>query len=694
MDVTLYDQKTHITLLDIFNNLNMFDVINSYQQFKDNLNFVTHGFSNISQNYLIYGSDLTKIIETEYPTEKLVVYIIVTDPNDINLVNLRKNANEYINTNKFYVFTFHNCVIKIHKIKYISIQQIIHTEKLLGNDLIFFDKTNIWICNNHTWPKYINNESIQLDPYIKVNNDKDNFLKALLENKMSINLKNFKTIKLNKYHCWMLCKQNNLNMLKKCKRLIHKEWLTDLLKCSILSNSQFALIQYIIEQFNDSVECTNKLSDIINLCIRRCRYDVIEYMLFKNIVIPIQCIFDAIASDNKDFIKILINKNVNLNVVNTDGYNPIEYAMNMYINNNNFYDLIQELNKFLYVRNPKIWAFVNNLNLYTPNFIPGYEKHLFQSLHKIQKTCDGKKIVITQINDVIIRKLIKYNRQSEILEFLKYATSMYDMDILCYVLIKYKSTDIVKILIPILGYDNAFAYVMLKLRMFDEFENVKKDIDIISFIKKIIIDGDYKSLIYLCQYVDSNIINYKDENDNNILHMLCKNANSNNILNYITCFDYIVSHNDKHINEKNKYGNTPIFMFPIHGEMISACVESKCDINCVNYNGDNIIHHIVRYSTGVNVIINIISKVFHLINQQNNDKETPLMLAIKQKKINMCNILLSNGCDYTLVDKHGNSVFHYIKKYNLNIDELQKNSQNIINIYGNSVDDYGNLEYI
>lgn len=53
------------------------------------------------------------------------------------------------------------------------------------------------------------------------------------------------------------------------------------------------------------------------------------------------------------------------------------------------------------------------------------------------------------------------------------------------------------------------------------------------------------------------------------------------------------------------------------------------------------------------------------MDEENNNKETPLMLACKQQKQEMCNILINSGANINTIDNNGNTIGHYICLHNL-----------------------------
>lgn len=93
----------------------------------------------------------------------------------------------------------------------------------------------------------------------------------------------------------------------------------------------------------------------------------------------------------------------------------------------------------------------------------------------------------------------------------------------------------------------------------------------------------------------------------------------------------------------------------------------------------------------------IIKELKHLINYQDKDGRTPLMLAVKSGDTDKANLLIDNGADISIVDYFGNNCLHFCFMENLPInlqldliDLLIKNNANSLqsNKLGMSPIDY------
>jgi ankyrin repeat protein len=63
--------------------------------------------------------------------------------------------------------------------------------------------------------------------------------------------------------------------------------------------------------------------------------------------------------------------------------------------------------------------------------------------------------------------------------------------------------------------------------------------------------------------------------------------------------------------------------------------------------------------SGNDVYNEIIKKIKHLINHQDKEGRTPLMLAVKSGDIDKANLLIDNGADISIIDCFGNNCLHF-----------------------------------
>jgi ankyrin repeat protein len=69
----------------------------------------------------------------------------------------------------------------------------------------------------------------------------------------------------------------------------------------------------------------------------------------------------------------------------------------------------------------------------------------------------------------------------------------------------------------------------------------------------------------------------------------------------------------------------------------------------------------------------------NLLNVINDNEDTPILFACKNKNIEIINTLASYKCDLSKVDKFENSIYHYISLYKLKTNIKSLNCKNKFN---------------
>ena len=81
------------------------------------------------------------------------------------------------------------------------------------------------------------------------------------------------------------------------------------------------------------------------------------------------------------------------------------------------------------------------------------------------------------------------------------------------------------------------------------------------------------------------------------------------------------------------------------------------DVNKMDENNENILHHVAR-NGNLNILKKLILKfdIDNLINRQNNTGETPLHISAKNNHNDFSQMLINNGADKNIKDINGNTV--------------------------------------
>ena len=122
----------------------------------------------------------------------------------------------------------------------------------------------------------------------------------------------------------------------------------------------------------------------------------------------------AIQNNKIQYIELLLKYKINMDVIDENGYSPIEYALNIFIGDKNIRQIILLLNSCKYTRNPKWWDHINSFGIYNVNPKNDYDKCIYQDIN------NEKILMIQQLNDCILHNLVKFRMITEIRYFIKH----------------------------------------------------------------------------------------------------------------------------------------------------------------------------------------------------------------------------------------------------------------------------------
>ena len=157
-------------------------------------------------------------------------------------------------------------------------------------------------------------------------------------------------------------------------------------------------------------------------------------------------------------------------------------------------------------------------------------------------------------------------------------------------------------------------------------------------------------LIFIIEFVNKNIINLKDNDNNNLLHYLTNQTIQKDNENYenleFNIFNLLMNKKKELITELNNNNETPIFNTIRQNNFYLFNLLIDMDdtiINTQNKNGDYLIHLIINcnFTEALNYYI---LKSYDLELRDLNDN-TALLLAIKNKQQNIANDLLNNNAN-------------------------------------------------
>jgi hypothetical protein len=215
------------------------------------------------------------------------------------------------------------------------------------------------------------------------------------------------------------------------------------------------------------------------------------------------------------------------------------------------------------------------------------------------------------------------------------------------------------------------------------------DINIaVNFLDKIIKKCLTKSFYYLYKK-DTNIINTVDANNNTLLH----NINISEREDLVEDMIKLLVTLDEHIlSKKNNNGYTPLLY---HAEnnidiclLLIKVIQEKNLTNLFNdktNDNNNLLHILCKKNINLRIIKKVVYDNIELINNVNNNNETPIMISCKNKCEDIYYLLKGIGADLNVLDMFGNTLEHYICLNEMCIGMGIKNKENI---FGYTPQDY------
>jgi len=453
-------------------------------------------------------------------------------------------------------------------------------------------------------------------------------------------------------------------------------------------NNKIYVSSMFIADYNKFYDTIN--SDLVDP-IFNTKIDIFD--VFTHINRKDNTIFDYIYK--KNFTEFKQKKIIKYDVFDKDKYTPIEYSLYLYINEQN--DIIKSQLKLIILdlleqsfQRPCIfYAYLLDLEeidneLY--NIILNSPKS--KLFHEIKKESEISIKNIQDINNLILKYFIIKNNSTDFYNYLRYRNTedkniRIDIDIFNYI-IQYDPKSIIIHGIKNNYFSERTKYkIILWTQNLDYFNLFEDEFNIqtsIGYINEIINNCFIKSFYFLYK-IDNTIINVVDDDNNNILH----NINQKN--KYADMIKIILKLNDSLLFKKNKHGEIPIMthiksknMDIVH-ILIEYIIESNNEtlFEIIDNNKDNILHYLCKHydDNNMNIIRKICVLKSEIINNQNKNFETPIILAAKNKCEDIIYFLKGINCDMNLIDIYGNSVYHYICLNELCIGMAIENKENM-----------------
>ncbi|XP_071097462.1 serine/threonine-protein phosphatase 6 regulatory ankyrin repeat subunit A-like [Haliotis cracherodii] len=143
-----------------------------------------------------------------------------------------------------------------------------------------------------------------------------------------------------------------------------------------------------------------------------------------------------------------------------------------------------------------------------------------------------------------------------------------------------------------------------------------------------------------------------DDNGDNILHAACLSDN-------VQIVDYLISHDIADIESRGQYGRTAVMVAAANGhqKVLDLLVSKGCILSVVDDDGDNILH-VACLSDNVQIVDYLISHDIADIESRGQYGRTAVMVAAAEGKKKAFDLLVSKGCNLSVVDDDGDNILH------------------------------------
>ncbi|XP_048242804.1 ankyrin repeat and KH domain-containing protein mask-like isoform X3 [Haliotis rufescens] len=144
-----------------------------------------------------------------------------------------------------------------------------------------------------------------------------------------------------------------------------------------------------------------------------------------------------------------------------------------------------------------------------------------------------------------------------------------------------------------------------------------------------------------------------DKYGDNILHLACMRG-------HVETVKFVLSLHVVDINSRGERSRTVVMGAVVrrHRDVVELLVSEGADVSLVNKDGDNILHY-ACIRGDVETVKYVLSLHVVDINSRGDGSRTPLMGAAYMGHRDVVELLVSEGADVSLVDKHGENILHY-----------------------------------
>ncbi|XP_046585282.1 putative ankyrin repeat protein RF_0381 [Haliotis rubra] len=142
------------------------------------------------------------------------------------------------------------------------------------------------------------------------------------------------------------------------------------------------------------------------------------------------------------------------------------------------------------------------------------------------------------------------------------------------------------------------------------------------------------------------------DNGENILHVACSRDN-------VDIVEYVFSHRIADIDSRDRVGRTPVLYAAGKGnkKIVDLLVSKGCNLSVVDDQGRNILHA-ACLGDNEDIVKDLLSRGIADIDSRDDRGKTPAMYATEKGNKKVVDLLVSKGCNLSVVDNLGGNILH------------------------------------
>jgi len=313
------------------------------------------------------------------------------------------------------------------------------------------------------------------------------------------------------------------------------------------------------------------------------------------------------------------------------------------------------LNTNNYISPPFLFARTININISDPEL---FKLLTTINIHKLSTDLSFKNI--NEINEYLVNFYIINDKALDFFEYLKSIHMSLDKKLIDNI-ITYKPLSLIKMGITNDHFKEYLTYkILLCTEELDNFKICKNEFEIdiaINFLEEIIANGLLRSFYYLYKN-DPSILYTKFDNGDNILHKIEDHGEYEDLTRLVLKLDK----ESELLNMTNDNNETPIVKkAKTHPSVVNILLRYEIDPTILDKNKNSFLHNLC-INGSLDVIKLTINEHPELLNLQNENMETPVLLVTKYSREDLFYMLQGFKADLQIQDIYGNTPYHYICK--------------------------------